>query len=149
MFQVSFWCVDFPVLIPDIKWSCYPDIFPLYVCGEGAWFTLNFHVMLKTSFIVTRALFRVLCSGVSVSVFGLCVKIDGNCAATGRISCRCYCGSWMCMTGMIRLTHHQVFACLDSFVYFYWLCRPFCCSWYDPSYWSLLLSLALLICSNP
>ena len=35
---------------------------------------LNFHVMLKTSFVVTRALFRILCSGVSVSVFGLCVK---------------------------------------------------------------------------
>ena len=44
------------------------------VC-EGVWFTLNFHVMLKTSFVVTRALFRVLCSGVSVSVFGLCVKL--------------------------------------------------------------------------
>ena len=27
-----------------------------------------------TSFVVTRALFRVLCSGVSVSAFGLCVK---------------------------------------------------------------------------
>ena len=42
---------------------------------EGAWFTLNFHVMLKASFVVTRALFRVLCSGVSISVFGLCVKL--------------------------------------------------------------------------
>ena len=31
--------------------------------------------MLKTSFVVTRALFRVLCLGVSVSVFGLCVKL--------------------------------------------------------------------------
>ena len=31
--------------------------------------------MLKTSFVATRALFRVLCSGVSVSVFGLCVKL--------------------------------------------------------------------------
>ena len=31
--------------------------------------------MLKTSFIVTRALFRVLCSGVSASVFGLCIKL--------------------------------------------------------------------------
>ena len=49
----------------------------LFLCCicEGAWFTLNFHVMLKTSFIVTRALFRVLCLGVSVSVFGLCVKL--------------------------------------------------------------------------
>ena len=35
---------------------------------------LNFHVMLKTSFVVTRALFRVLCLGVSISVFGLCIK---------------------------------------------------------------------------
>ena len=31
--------------------------------------------MLKTSFVVTRALFRVLCSGVSISVFGLGVKL--------------------------------------------------------------------------
>ena len=30
--------------------------------------------MLKTSFVVTRALFRILCSGVSISVFGLCIK---------------------------------------------------------------------------
>ena len=44
------------------------------VC-EGASFILHFHVMLKTSFVVTRVLFRVLCSGVSVSVFGLCVKL--------------------------------------------------------------------------
>ena len=73
MFQVSFWCVDFPVSIPGIKSSYYPDVFLLYVC-EGAWFTLNFHVMLKTSFVGTRALFIVLCSGVSVSEFGLCIK---------------------------------------------------------------------------
>ena len=31
MFHVSFWCVDFPVSIPEIKWSCYPDVFPRYV----------------------------------------------------------------------------------------------------------------------
>ena len=31
-------------------------------------------MLFKTSFVVTRALFRVLCSGVSVSTFGLCVK---------------------------------------------------------------------------
>ena len=31
--------------------------------------------MLKTSFVVTGTLFRVLCSGVSASVFGLCVKL--------------------------------------------------------------------------
>ena len=43
------------------------------VC-EGAWFALYLHVVFKTSFVVTRALFRVLCSGVSVSTFGLCVK---------------------------------------------------------------------------
>ena len=30
--------------------------------------------MLKTSFVVTRALFRVLCLGVSVSMFSLWVK---------------------------------------------------------------------------
>ena len=74
MFHVSFWCVDFPVSIPEIKWSCYPDVFLRYVC-EGAWFILNFHVMLTTLFIVTRALFSVLCLGVFVSVFGLCVKL--------------------------------------------------------------------------
>ena len=32
--------------------------------------------MLKTSFVVTRALFRVLCSGVSIFLFGLCVKLE-------------------------------------------------------------------------
>ena len=73
MFHMSFWCVDFPVSIPEIKWSCYPDVFPRYVC-EGAWFILNFHVMLMTLFIVTRELFSVLCLGVFVSVFGLCVN---------------------------------------------------------------------------
>ena len=31
--------------------------------------------MLKTLFVVTRALFRVLCLGVSASVFGLCIKL--------------------------------------------------------------------------
>ena len=46
------------------------------MCGvcEGAWFALYLHVMFKTSFVVTRALFRVLCLGVSVSTFGLCVE---------------------------------------------------------------------------
>ena len=43
------------------------------VC-EGAWFALYLHVVFKTSFVVTRVLFRVLCSGVSVSTFGFCVK---------------------------------------------------------------------------
>ena len=74
MFHVSFWCVAFPVSIPEIKWSCYPDVFLHYVC-EGVWFILNFHVMLTISFIVTRALFRVLCSVVFVSVFSLRVKL--------------------------------------------------------------------------
>ena len=37
-------------------------------------FTLYLHVVFKTSFVVTRALFRVLCLGVSISTFGLCVK---------------------------------------------------------------------------
>ena len=41
----------------------------------GAWFASNFHVLFKTLFLKTRVLFRVLCSGVSVSVFGLCVKL--------------------------------------------------------------------------
>ena len=63
---------------------------------------LNFHVMPKTSFVVTRALFRVLCSGVSVFVFGLYVKFCGSYAATGRISCRSNCGSWVWVTGTIR-----------------------------------------------
>ena len=62
--------------------------------------------MLKTSFVVTRALFRVLCLGVSVFVFGLCVKFCGNYAATGCISCHSNCGSWMWATGMIRHTRH-------------------------------------------
>ena len=57
-----------------IKWSCYPGVFPHYVC-EGAWSSLNFHVVLKTSFVGTRALFRVLCLGVSIFVFGLCVQL--------------------------------------------------------------------------
>ena len=46
------------------------------MCGvcEGAWFALYLHVVFKTLFVVARALFRVLCSGVSFSTFGLCVK---------------------------------------------------------------------------
>ena len=105
MFQVSFWCVGFSVSIPEIKWFYYPDVSPLYVC-EGALFTLNFHVVLKTLFSGTRALFRVLCSGVSISVFSLCGKIDGNCAATVRTSCHCNCGFWMYATGTILHTRH-------------------------------------------
>ena len=75
MFQESFWCADPLVLIPEIKCSCYPEVYLNYVCG-GAWFWLNFHVVLKTSFIGTRALFRVLCSGVSVFLLGLCIKLS-------------------------------------------------------------------------
>ena len=67
---------------------------------------LNFHVMLKTSFVVTRALFRVLYLGVSVFVFSLCVKFCRNYAATGRISCHSNCGSWMWATSTIHCTHH-------------------------------------------
>ena len=33
------------------------------------------HVLFKASFVATRALLRVLCSGVSVSMFGLCVNM--------------------------------------------------------------------------
>ena len=60
--------------------------------------------MFKASFVVTRVLFRVLCLGVSVSTFGLCVKYAETCAATGCTSCRSSCRSWMCATGMIRRT---------------------------------------------
>ena len=49
-------------------------MFLLYV-GDGAWLASNFHVLLETSFLQTRVLFRVLCSGVFVSVFSLCVKL--------------------------------------------------------------------------
>ena len=73
MFQVSFWCVGFPVSIPKIKWSCYPELFRCDVC-DGVWSTLYLHMLLKTLFVVTRVLFRVFCLGVSISVFGLCVK---------------------------------------------------------------------------
>ena len=52
----------------------YPAVFLLYACG-GAWFALNFHVLFKTSFLRTRVLFGVLCSGVSISLLGLCVKL--------------------------------------------------------------------------
>ena len=48
-------------------------MFSLYV-GDGAWFASNFHVLLKTSFLQTRVLFRVSCLGVSVFVFCFCVK---------------------------------------------------------------------------
>ena len=102
MFMESFWCADPPVLIPGIKWSRYPDVSLHYVC-EGAWSWLNFHVVFKTSFIVTRALFRVLCLGVSVSLLSLSVKL-GNCLAASCTSCKYRCGSWMCVTGAIRHT---------------------------------------------
>ena len=49
-------------------------LFSCCVC-EGVWLALNFHVMFETSFGVTRPLFRVLCSGVSASIFGICVKL--------------------------------------------------------------------------
>ena len=61
-------------------------------------------MLFKALFAVTRALFRVLCLGVSVSTFVLCIKCAETCAATGRTSCRSSCRSWMCMTGTIRHT---------------------------------------------
>ena len=70
------------------------------------WFTLYLHVLFKASFVVTRALFRVLCSGVSVSTFGLCVNYAETCVVTGRTSCRSNCRSWMLATGMIHRTRH-------------------------------------------
>ena len=42
---------------------------------KGAWSHLNFHILVKTLFLLTRVLFRVLCSGVSISVVGLCVNL--------------------------------------------------------------------------
>ena len=74
--MVSFWCVDFPVSMCGIKWSCYPGVFLRYVC-EGVWSSLNFHVLLKTSFVGTRVLFRVLCLVVSVFMSSLCVQLAG------------------------------------------------------------------------
>ena len=73
---------------------------------RGVWFTLYLHVLYKASFVVTRALFRVLCLGVSISTFGLCVKYAETCAATGRTSCRSSCRSWMLATGTIGHTPH-------------------------------------------
>ena len=72
---MSFWCVDPLVLILEINWFCYPDVFQHYACGGGALSLLDFHVMLKTLLIETRALYRVLCSGVSISLFDLCIKL--------------------------------------------------------------------------
>ena len=40
----------------------------------GVWFALYLHVVFKTLFVVSRALFGVLCLGVSVSTFGFCEK---------------------------------------------------------------------------
>ena len=148
MFHVSFWCVDFPVSIPEIKWSCYPYVFPHYVC-EGVWFTLNFHVIVTTLFVVTRALFRVLCSGVFVSMFGLCIKLAETVLQLVVLVATVIVGP-----GCVRLVRSAIlavgfFECLDSFAHFYWLYALVCCDWYDPSYWSLLLSLVLLFCKNP
>ena len=73
VFMSSFWCAALQVSVLEIIWFCYPDVLLHYVCGRP-WSPLNFHVVLKTSFLRTRALFRVLCSGVSMSLFGLRVK---------------------------------------------------------------------------
>ena len=49
----------------------------MYFCHMyvGGVVLLDFHVVLETSFVETRVLFRVLCSGVSVSLFGLCEEL--------------------------------------------------------------------------
>ena len=92
-----------PISCLGIKWSYFLGVSMLYVC-EGAWFCLDFHVVLETSFMGTIALFKVLCSGVSVSLFGFCAT-DGNCPALGCASCR-YCrGPWRCVTGTIYRTY--------------------------------------------
>ena len=92
-----------PILCLGIKWSYFLAVSMLYVC-EGVWFCLYFHVVLETSFMGTIALFKVLCSGVSVSLFGFCTT-NGNCPASGHASCR-YCrGPWRCVTGTIYCTY--------------------------------------------
>ena len=87
--------------------------------------------MLKTSFVVTRALFRVLCSGVSISMFGLCVKFMETMLQLVVLVVAVTVGPGCEATGMIRCTHHLVFACLENFVYFYCLFGLFHSGWYS------------------
>ena len=76
-------------------------------------------------------------------------KLDGNCDATGRTSC-CWCrGSWVCATGTSSCTRHMIFRCRGNLDYFYCFCGVVRCDWYDLSYWSLWIPLALLSCRNP
>ena len=42
---------------------------------KGAWSQLNFHILLKTLFLLIRALFGVMCSNISVSVVCFCVNL--------------------------------------------------------------------------
>ena len=147
MFQVSFWCGVFPVSIPEIKWSYYPDILQCYVCEE-AWFTLNFHVVLKTLFIGTRALFRVLCLGVSISVFGLFVYLmETELRLVVLVAVAVMGPGCMRLVQIVVLVIEfsrawEVLHISIGFVCF------FLCNWYDPSYWSLLLSLVMLFYKN-
>ena len=148
MFQVYFWCVDPPVLIPEVKWSYCPDIFLHYVCEE-VWYVLNFHVVLKTLFIGMRALFRVLCLGVSISLFGLCVKLTETVlqlvVLVGVVVLDPGCG-WLVQSIIFVAKFLHVWR---IFEHFYWLYGAVYFGWYNLSYWSLWLSLVLLFCRNP
>ena len=42
---------------------------------KGVWSQLNFHILVKASFLLTRALFRVLYSDVSISVVSFYVNL--------------------------------------------------------------------------
>ena len=99
-----------PISCLRIKWFFFLGVSMPYV-REGAWFCLDFHVVLETSFMGTIVLFKVLCSGVSVSLFGFCVT-GGNCPALGRASCRYCWGPWRCVMGMIHHAYHWFF-CLS------------------------------------
>ena len=60
-----------------------------------------------------RALFGVLCLGVSVFVFGLCVKFAETCIATGRISCHCCCSlAWTIVS--ISIGYVKLFAAVGT-----------------------------------
>ena len=42
---------------------------------KGMWSHLNFHILVKASFLLTRVLFRVLYSDVSISVVRFCINL--------------------------------------------------------------------------
>ena len=74
-----------PILCLRIKWYYFLGVSMPYVC-EGVWFCLDFHVVFETSFMGTRALFKVLCSGVFVSLFGyLFVLVAGIAGGLGSV----------------------------------------------------------------